>query len=92
MLGEPTKLKFKIVNIGEIAFDYAWNLNSHLVPTTYRLDTEESEGTVDKNSEYPCSLEIIATDKVVINNHPITLKVYVHINLHIIICTMNPSH
>lgn len=75
------KLKFIIINLGQIAFKYSWDL-SPIHQSAFTLVLTEPEDEVDANSQTVCCLELIVMDKVVIRNHPFAIKVISFSYLH----------
>ncbi|XP_014206280.1 hydrocephalus-inducing protein-like [Copidosoma floridanum] len=73
LLNVPTRIKFKISNTGGIAFDYMWQLNA-ADRNNFKVWFSESVGRVEKGCHNVCFLELIVTDKVVIRNYPVTIK------------------
>lgn len=82
MLKKLTVFKFEIINMGDIAFKYEWDLGIRM-PTksqnnklNYKIEIKEANGEVDSRSKIITFMEITAMKKLELKNHPITLKVH----------------
>ncbi|XP_058802835.1 hydrocephalus-inducing protein homolog [Phymastichus coffea] len=74
LLNTSTRLPFKIINSGELPFDYQWNLSTR-DQDKLKICLSESRGTVEPDTHELCYLEVTAVQKIKICNYNINLEI-----------------
>ncbi|XP_011501682.1 PREDICTED: hydrocephalus-inducing protein homolog [Ceratosolen solmsi marchali] len=86
ILNNEMKLKFKLMNNGQIAFDYSWIL-SNVCENTLKISISEKESRIEENSSIMCYLKLLATAKLPIRYYSFALQIKYgptyHLKLHI---------
>ncbi|XP_031785390.1 hydrocephalus-inducing protein homolog isoform X3 [Nasonia vitripennis] len=73
-LREPNKIKFKIINNGQLDFDYSWTLKNPYYDKC-KIAFSEDNGTVEHNSINTCYIEMIFLEKTNTCNYSTILNI-----------------